>query len=49
MLKSTAADSVFLAFFDHGAPGLIAFPNEELYAEDLLKALENMHAKNMYK
>ncbi len=27
VLTSTAEDKVFLAFFDHGAPGIIAFPN----------------------
>lgn len=26
VLKSGANDNVFLAFFDHGAAGLIAFP-----------------------
>jgi len=44
-LKSTTEDNVFLAFFDHGASGLIAFPSEYLYANDLLNALEAMKYK----
>lgn len=35
VLKSTSADEVFLAFYDHGGSGLIAFPNDYLYANDL--------------
>jgi len=42
-LESTANDNVFLAFFDHGATGLIAFPSEYLYSSDLLSALNDMH------
>lgn len=33
VLKSTDKDDVFMAFYDHGAPGLIAFPSEYLYAD----------------
>lgn len=36
-------------FSDHGAPGLVAFPNEELYADQLNSAFENMYTNNMYK
>ena len=39
VLESTADDIVFLNFADHGATGLIAFPNEYLYADDLNDAL----------
>ena len=48
VLKSTGADKVFIYFSDHGAPGLIAFPSERLYANDLNAALKEMHSKNMY-
>lgn len=48
VLKSTEKDKVFLIFFDHGAPGLIAFPNEYLYAKDLIPALKYMHEHKMY-
>lgn len=49
VLASTAEDNVFLNFADHGAPGLIAFPSSYLYATDLLKAFQDMHAAKMYK
>lgn len=32
VLESTANDNVFIYFCDHGAAGLIAFPNHYLYA-----------------
>jgi legumain len=35
VLKSTSQSKVFINFSDHGAPGLIAFPSEYLYANDL--------------
>jgi legumain len=44
VLKSTANSKVFINFADHGAPGLIAFPNEYLYANDLNNALVYMNA-----
>lgn len=43
VLESGPDDEVFLAFFDHGAPGLIAFPVKYLYAAQLLKAIDTMH------
>ena len=49
VLKSTEEDNVFLYFSDHGSVGLIAFPDEYLYAEDLMTALNTMHDKKMYK
>jgi len=49
VLESTANDNVFVYFSDHGATGLIAFPNDYLYAADLLGALKTMNANNMYK
>merc|ERR1712019_83313 len=50
-LESTADDNVFVSFFDHGAPGLIAFPTGagELHKADLQGTLATMHSKNMYK
>jgi len=34
VLKSTANSNIFFNFVDHGAPGLIAFPNgDELYSD----------------
>lgn len=34
---------MFVYFSDHGAPGLIAFPSDYLYADQLIKTLGYMH------
>jgi len=49
VLTSTKDDKVFVYFTDHGATGLIAFPSSELYADQLIKGLQYMHDKQMYK
>jgi legumain len=49
VLNSTKDDNVFIYFADHGATGLIAFPNDYLYANDFMAALTYMHDKKMYK
>jgi len=49
VLKSDENSKVFVFFSDHGAPGLVAFPSDELYADQLNSAFENMHANDMYK
>jgi len=48
VLKSNANSKVFINFSDHGAPGLIAFPSQYLYADDLNAAISNMYSMNMY-
>lgn len=48
VLKSTSADKVFINFSDHGAPGLIAFPSQYLYATDLTPVLNAMFKNNQY-
>ncbi|CAM9497062.1 unnamed protein product [Phaeothamnion confervicola] len=49
VLRSTAADRVFVYFADHGAPGLIAMPvGSPVYAQELLDALRTMRDTNMY-
>ena len=48
VLKSTANDKVFINFADHGAPGLIAFPTQYLYATDLTPVLTSMWTKKQY-
>ena len=48
MLKSTSTSKVFVYFTDHGAPGLIAFPTQYLYADQLNEAVQTMHHKGMY-
>lgn len=48
VLKSTSQSKVFINFSDHGAPGLIAFPNEYLYAKDLNDTFTLMNQKKTY-
>lgn len=45
VLESTDQDNIFLYFADHGAPGLIAFPNAYLHADKLINAFANMKGK----
>jgi legumain len=47
-LYSGPKDHVFVNFVDHGAPGLLAFPSDELYADDLIKALRKMAVKKQF-
>ena len=50
VLKSGPNDNVFVYFSDHGAPGLIAFPDgSALHAKDLNKAIKDMHTQNKFK
>lgn len=39
---------MFVNFVDHGAPGLLAFPSDELYADDLEKALRKMAVNRQF-
>ena len=48
VLQSGENSKVFIYFTDHGAPGLIAFPSEYLYANDLNNAIESMWANKQY-
>jgi len=36
-------------FADHGAPGFVAFPEDEMTAEQLNDAIQNMHSQNKFK
>lgn len=47
-LASGPEDHVFVNFADHGAPGLVAFPNGELYARQLIQTIEIMHELKKY-
>jgi legumain len=50
VLKSTAEDSVFINFVDHGGVGIIALPNgPTLKNTELVAALKAMHESKMYK
>jgi legumain len=45
VLESTSKDNVFIFFCDHGATGLIAFPNSYLYANDLIATLNALKGR----
>ncbi|XP_028251568.1 legumain [Parambassis ranga] len=49
VLKSGPNDHVFVYFTDHGAPGILAFPNDELHVDDLQAAIKYMHENKKYK
>jgi len=49
VLKSGPNDDVFINFVDHGAPGLVAFPDTYLYADQLNSSLTYMHEHKMYR
>lgn len=49
VLTSGPHDNVFINFVDHGAPGLIAFPDTYLYADQLNATLTYMWEHHMYK
>lgn len=48
VLQSGPNDHVFVYFADHGAPGLIAFPSDDLTAKDLNKTIHYMHKNKKY-
>eukprot|EP00118_Oscarella_pearsei_P024721 m.306657 g.306657 ORF g.306657 m.306657 type:complete len:448 (+) comp41456_c0_seq1:930-2273(+) len=48
VLKSGPKDHVFVNFVDHGAPGLVAFPHERMYADQLADAIKAMHDTKMF-
>jgi legumain len=48
VIKSGPNDHVFVFFTDHGAPGIVAFPDGELHARDLLATLMSMHSGKKY-
>ncbi|XP_053191900.1 legumain [Scomber japonicus] len=49
VLKSGPKDHVFVYFTDHGAPGILAFPNDDLQVDDLQKTIKYMHENKKYK
>ncbi|KAH0620413.1 hypothetical protein JD844_020837 [Phrynosoma platyrhinos] len=49
VLKSGPNDHIFVYFTDHGGPGIIAFPEDDLRAEDLQKTIKYMYHHNKYK
>ncbi|KAG7229176.1 hypothetical protein INR49_013119 [Caranx melampygus] len=49
VLKSGPNDHVFVYFTDHGAPGILAFPEDDLHVEDLQETIKYMHENKKYK
>lgn len=49
VLKSGPNDHVFVYFTDHGAPGILAFPNDDLSVKDLQDTIKYMHENKKYK
>jgi legumain len=50
VLASGSDDRVFVNFVDHGAPGVVVFPNEQLLtAKQLTGTLEKMYEQKRYK
>lgn len=45
ILDTNSNDNVFMFFSDHGAPNLIAFPSEYLYADKLLASFAKMSGR----
>ncbi|CAL8090573.1 unnamed protein product [Orchesella dallaii] len=48
VLQSGPNDHVFINFVDHGAPGLVGFPNDELHAKELENTFKTMHLSKKY-
>ncbi|KAG8449025.1 hypothetical protein GDO86_015910 [Hymenochirus boettgeri] len=49
VIHSGPNDHVFVYFTDHGAPGLLAFPNDDLHVMDLNKTIQYMYENKKYK
>ncbi|KAH6939966.1 hypothetical protein HPB50_022996 [Hyalomma asiaticum] len=48
VIASGPSDHIFVNFADHGGPGVLAFPNEELHALPFMKAIESMNRQKRY-
>nr|KAF6287261.1 legumain [Pipistrellus kuhlii] len=48
VLKSGPRDHVFVYFTDHGATGLLAFPNDDLHVKELNETIQYMYKHNKY-
>lgn len=49
VIHSGPNDHVFVYFTDHGAPGLLAFPNDDLHVQDLNATIQYMYENKKYK
>uniref|UniRef100_A0A8D0GPE7 Legumain n=1 Tax=Sphenodon punctatus TaxID=8508 RepID=A0A8D0GPE7_SPHPU len=48
VLQSGPKDHVFVYFTDHGAPGLLAFPDDDLHVQDLNETIYYMYQHKKY-
>lgn len=48
VLKSGPRDHVFIYFTDHGATGILVFPNDDLHVKDLNETIRYMYEHKMY-
>jgi len=48
VIESGPNDHVFVNFVDHGATGILGFPNDDLTVKQLNDALKKMHTENRY-
>ena len=48
VLGSNDRSKVFVSFFDHGAPGMLMFPDTYLYADQLNATIKAMYDKKIY-
>ncbi|XP_037359919.1 legumain [Talpa occidentalis] len=48
VLKSGPRDHVFVYFTDHGATGILVFPNDELHVKDLNETIQYMYDHKKY-
>ncbi|XP_075470627.1 legumain [Ascaphus truei] len=49
VIHSGPDDHVFVYFTDHGAPGLLAFPGDDLHMKDLNETIQYMYEQKKYK
>ncbi|TNN26909.1 Legumain [Liparis tanakae] len=47
--RSGPNDHVFVFFADHGAPGILAFPDDDLSVDDFQNTIKYMHDNKKYK
>ncbi|XP_030070292.1 legumain [Microcaecilia unicolor] len=48
VIQSGPKDNVFVYFTDHGAPGILAFPNSDLHVKDLNETIYYMYQHKRY-
>lgn len=48
VIESGPDDVLFVNFVDHGGPGVLYFPNDELMADKLIKTISKMNANSKY-